>query len=164
MAKNKQKKDVRLPNIFGSSKSSGSDKSGGLFGGGKSGGKSGGGGLFGGGKSSGGGSGGSSGSGGGVVGLLASIFGIGLIAFILLGGINQRAFFETMGSVAQNIGKFFTSWIDKAEVDVTSDGVYIKPAGENGGIITGNEETSDENNETSEETSDDTGDETSEGS
>lgn len=101
------------------------------------------------------------------------IIGILLVLFILLGGINQRAFVETMMNFAKTVGDKFTSWVDKGDVDITSDGIYIKPAGPDGGILTGHPDeahpdTSSANtsqntsNETSDDTSEETSDETSE--
>ena len=76
--------------------------------------------------------------------MIKSLIGLGILLiitienFILLGGINQKAFIETMMDIAKNIGNTFTSWVDKVDVDVTDSGIYVKPADSNGGIITGN--------------------------
>lgn len=71
------------------------------------------------------------------VGIIIAVL---VVLFVLLGGINQRAFLDTMINFATNIGDKFTSWVDKGDIEVNSDGIYIRPAGSDGGLITGNNE------------------------
>ena len=96
---------------------------------------------------------GKTGGGTGIGQVICVIIGVLLVLFILLGGINQKAFFETMVNFAKNIGNTFTSWIDKGDIDVTDSGIYIKPASPNGGIITGH------SNESTDESIDNSNDE-----
>ena len=99
---------------------------------------------------------GKTGGGTGIGQVICVIIGVLLVLFILLGGINQKAFFETMVNFAKNIGNTFTSWIDKGDIDVTDSGIYIKPAGPNGGIITGHSnESTDESTDESIDNSND---------
>lgn len=51
----------------------------------------------------------------------------GLILFILLGGINQRKFFETMKNIGVNIGEKVASWIHPDDIQVEDDGIYLRP-------------------------------------
>ena len=95
------------------------------------------------------------------VGIVLAIL---VIAFVLLGGINQAAFVRTMVDFAKNIGDKFVSWVDKGNVEVTDSGIYITPAGPDGGLITGNhgdDTTSDSTTSEWNNTSDDTSNATS---
>ena len=47
-----------------------------------------------------------------------------LILFILFGGINQRAFFETMGKFGQTIGEKISQFVDPDNVVVNENGIY----------------------------------------
>ena len=50
-----------------------------------------------------------------------------LIAFILLGGINQRKFINTMGKWSQTIGEKLSGFIHPEKLEVTEDGIYYNP-------------------------------------
>lgn len=60
-----------------------------------------------------------------IVGILIAI----LILFILLGGINQRAFVNFLFDWSKNVGNTVSSWINGANLQVTDDGIYIDPSG-----------------------------------
>lgn len=99
--------------------------------------------------------------------VIGIVIGVVIVLFVLLGGINQRSFIETMMNFAHTVGDKFTSWIDKGDIDVNSDGVYIVPAGPDGGLLTGHPDeanldtSADTSQNTSSETSDDTSEENS---
>lgn len=48
-----------------------------------------------------------------------------LVLFILFGGINQRAFIETMGRWGQTIGEKVSQFIEPENVIVTENGIYV---------------------------------------
>lgn len=60
-----------------------------------------------------------------IVGILIAI----LILFILLGGINQKAFVNFLFDWSKNVGDTVSSWINGANLQVTDDGIYIDPSG-----------------------------------
>ena len=60
--------------------------------------------------------------------LFAGIFAVLLIAFILMGGINQRKFAQTMDKWSTNIGNKVSEWIKPdSKVIVNDDGIYVDP-------------------------------------
>lgn len=79
----------------------------------------------------------------GWMGLLGTILLVGIIAFILMGGVNQRKLFETCGKWSQEIGQKFTSWFNPDDIVVNDDGIYYKPgncAGKSGNTSTESEQ------------------------
>ena len=53
-----------------------------------------------------------------------------LIAFILLGGINQKATLITFKNISQTIGEKVSSWIHPENVIITENGVYVDTDGD----------------------------------
>lgn len=52
------------------------------------------------------------------------------IAFVFLGGVNQRKVIEWFFDFSSNIGEKFQEWFNPDNIDVTDDGVYYRPDGE----------------------------------
>lgn len=68
-------------------------------------------------------------------GLWQWIIGIILVlglAYVLLGGINQRAAIEWVFDWAHNVQENFTEWVSGGGVVVNDDGIYIDPSGKSG--------------------------------
>lgn len=63
----------------------------------------------------------------GIMALIGAILLVGLIAFVLMGGINQRKAFETIGGWSQSIGEKFSSWFNPDDIEVNDDGIYYRP-------------------------------------
>jgi hypothetical protein len=63
------------------------------------------------------------------------VFVIGAIAFVLLGGINQRKAIEWVFEFSRKIGDTISSWFNPDDVVVNDDGIYIQP-GSGGGSAT----------------------------
>ena len=78
-------------------------------------------------------------------GLIAGLILAALVAFILLGGINQRAFVETMFKWSEVVGHKVSSWFESGGVEVTEDGVYLNPNGNND--VPGHKDNTDIDNE-----------------
>ena len=64
------------------------------------------------------------------------VFLIGLILFVLLGGINQRKFIETVYRISQRWGETISQWFNPDSIVVNNDGIYLDPEV----IINGTEE------------------------
>lgn len=58
---------------------------------------------------------------------VGAILVIGLIAFVLFGGINQRKTIEWFFEFGRHIGDIVTSWFNPDDIVVNDDGVYIVP-------------------------------------
>ena len=75
--------------------------------------------------------------------LVGVLLAVGVILFILLGGINQRKAWEAMKKWANNVGRTVAGWFSKGDIEVNDDGVYWRPNGtesatetdENGNVI-----------------------------
>lgn len=78
-------------------------------------------------------------------GLIAGLIVAALVAFILLGGINQRAFVETMFKWSEVVGHKVSSWFESGGIEVTEDGVYLNPNGNND--VPGHKDNTDIDNE-----------------
>lgn len=65
-----------------------------------------------------------------------------VLAFILLGGVNQRKTVQWFVDLGHNIGESLNSWFNPENIDVTDDGVYYRPDGELVGRSSDAEETS----------------------
>ena len=144
MAKEKKKKEpkVRLPNAWSSKK--GGDGSGRGGGGGAKGFNT-----------------------DGLWGAIITVIIILAIAFVFLGGVNQRKVVEWFFDFSHNIGSTFQSWFNPDNIDVTDDGVYYRPDGELTGFTNPDgtpvtEETEESTEESTEETSEDVAVETTE--
>ena len=55
------------------------------------------------------------------------IIGVGLVLFILLGGINQRKFLESIFRIGSNIGEKTENITSPDIIDITDDGIYLNP-------------------------------------
>lgn len=66
----------------------------------------------------------------GIFDLVAAAVVVGLILFILFGGINQRKFVETMGRWSQTIGEKFQQIVHPDQVIINDDGVYYDVDGD----------------------------------
>lgn len=66
----------------------------------------------------------------GIFDLIGAVVVVGLILFILFGGINQRRFVETMDKWAQTIGYKFQQIVHPDQVIVNDDGVYYDVDGD----------------------------------
>lgn len=62
-------------------------------------------------------------------GIIAGIILALLIAFILLGGINQRGFVEAIFQWSDTVGHKISQWIEDSGIEVTDDGIYVNPNG-----------------------------------
>lgn len=62
--------------------------------------------------------------------LIGALLVVGLVLFILFGGINQRAFWETMKDMGDKIGQTVSEWINPDQVIFTDDGIYVDPDGD----------------------------------
>lgn len=54
---------------------------------------------------------------------------IGVILFVLLGGVNQRKVWEFAIDWSNNVGITISNWLSGGDVEVTEDGVYWDPTG-----------------------------------
>lgn len=75
----------------------------------------------------------------GIMALIGGLLLIGIIAFVLMGGINQRKTFETIGEWSKNIGEKVNGWFNPNDIVVNDDGIYYKPnscAGRAGNQVT----------------------------
>ena len=85
-----------------------------------------------------------------IVGLIIA----SLIAFVLLGGISQRGLVEWAFHWSETVSQKVADWISGGGIEINDDGVYVRPNGNDVGIIndsstnTNNNETSEENNNT----------------
>ena len=55
------------------------------------------------------------------------IIGVGLVLFVLLGGINQRKFLESIFRIGSNIGEKTEKVTSPDIIDITDDGIYLNP-------------------------------------
>ena len=58
-----------------------------------------------------------------IVGIIIAI----LVLFILLGGINQRAFINFIFDWSHNAGETISAWINGANIQITDNGIYLDP-------------------------------------
>ena len=83
-----------------------------------------------------------------IVGLIIAI------AFVLLGGISQKGLVEWAFHWSETVSQKVADWISGGGIEINDDGVYVRPNGNDVGIIndsstnTNNNETSEENNNT----------------
>lgn len=66
----------------------------------------------------------------GMMELLTGVIVVGLILFILFGGINQRKFFETMKNWSDTMGQKVQQIMNPDQVIVDDDGVYYDVDGD----------------------------------
>ena len=59
--------------------------------------------------------------------VILTIIGVGLVLFILLGGINQRKFLESIFQIGSNIGEKTENITSPDIIDITDDGIYLNP-------------------------------------
>lgn len=52
---------------------------------------------------------------------------IGVIAFVLLGGVSQTGTLKAIAKWSNNVGNWVGNWINAGEVITNEDGIYIKP-------------------------------------
>lgn len=52
---------------------------------------------------------------------------IGLILFVILGGINQVAFWEFFKTWAERVGNAISNWLDSGNVVQNENGIYYQP-------------------------------------
>ena len=59
--------------------------------------------------------------------LIIIIIIVGAILFVLLGGINQRAAWETFKSFGKKIGETVSKWFEGGELQTNENGIYWRP-------------------------------------
>lgn len=80
-----------------------------------------------------------------VLGLITAVLTVGIVWFVLAGGINQKAFFDECGRIANNIGNWFAERFGVDDIDVTDQGIYIKGQAPEGAESLGSENSENNN-------------------
>ena len=96
----------------------------------------------------------------GIGSIIVTILIIGLIAFVLLGGISQVGFLKWIWNWGQSTASNVGSWVNDGHIVVNDDGVYIDPSGKKGikaddSAVTSSKDTSSKNDSSEEDNSKD---------
>jgi hypothetical protein len=83
------------------------------------------------------------------------ILAVGIVLFILLGGVSQKGVWEAMKNWSHNIGETVSEWFEGGDVVVNDDGVYWDPTGTNPDGLK-KQSSDDESSEESEDSNEDT--------
>ena len=79
-----------------------------------------------------------------------------VIAFILLGGVNQRKLFGFFFDWSKNAGESVSNWLEGGSIVTNENGIYIDPTGETGDKIGGDDKEETTNSDSTDTTNNET--------